>query len=332
MRAILVLLFSLLFILTNAQQRTARCVFTSFSVVSGTVLLTYDGTAKTTTFNVSVNTGSLLQDDNNALHIHQVGIDGNSVTCNDALKHYNPILNYGELTGVHGNITKNGVKVFTSSMVSLEGPYNVLGRAMVFHNSSNYRLGCCTIELTSDTLTLPAVGYNQSQLFVGTPHATYSLQNNGVQTTFNATVNSTHPFANGTLYVSHVHTLGLCDTGAYGSVLLTGLPTFNTSLSQTIAYEADLSKFAGRAFVTHNSADTNLILSCSLVVHKTYQNNVADNYVANTATAGSTGSTGATDTSVPTTGSSNTGTGTPAPSGSGVVLGFSVLALIANLF
>jgi len=338
MRAILVLLFSLAIILTNAQlnQRTARCVFSSFSMLSGTVMLTYDGTAKTTTFNVSVNAGNTLIDDNNALHIHQVGIDSTSTTCGDALKHYNPITNYGELTGVSGNISKNGSAIFTSSIVKLEGPYNVLGRAIVFHNSSNYRLACCTIELTSDTLTTPAAGYDQSMLTVTTPFSTVTLSNIGSESYFNISVNATHPYANGTLYVSHVHQLGLCDTQQYGGVLK-AFPIFsNVTLSANVTFESDISKLAGRAYVVHNSADILQILSCNLVVQRAYQPNVADNYVptpTNTDATPTPVPTDATPTPTPAPTPGPTPNPTPTPSGSGAILGFSVLlALFANLF
>jgi len=291
---ILSLLVAIIFAQTTIKRR-ASCSFDNFdniNLISGRVDITYDG--QLTTFDVQL-TGNLtevLPDDNNTIHIHQVGLDGTSTSCLNTLKHYNPIINYGELAAVYGFIPQTGTHKFTSNTVKLEGSYNILGRSLVVHNSTGQRIGCCTIVLTEDKITSPVSGYSQSVFRCNMSGASYALYYDNIEDQFflNLTVANIRLYPNLTNNVIRIHENGNCTIGNYGPVYSkVTLPNFNNNnvinqkLLLNIGYMdmgmmGDLYDIGGRIIVRYDPA-FNGPVDCCVLVQMSYQTNINDGYV-----------------------------------------------------
>jgi len=88
----------------------------------------------------------------NQIHIHQYGINNEETSCGAPVTglHYNPVLNYGELSGYYGYFTPETLMTFTFTIthdVEFFGEYGILGRSLVLHHSDGTRLGCCNIAI-----------------------------------------------------------------------------------------------------------------------------------------------------------------------------------------
>jgi len=273
----------------------AYCPFEDFdsntiNQIAGMISINYDS-AVGTTFNVNLVPNGVLTAINN-MHIHQFGLHKSATTCDKAGGHYNPELNYGELTGLYGTISDTGMKTITAPMVKLDGPFNILGRSMVVHNSSGYRVGCCTITLAEIDGALSDNGYTDSKLEC-MEQFTY---------TFNSTT-GTGSVANvngGTNYTSHIHNFGNCSN--YADIIYT-FPTFTESMEWSLA-STKIFQWAGRSVVRHTTEDL-AVVDCCRVVHVSAQTNINPTFVSTGTTSATTSATTTTTTTTgSTTGSS----------------------------
>jgi len=269
------------------SPRKAICSIDSskaYNLVKGTIGITYDG-AGNTVFSVSLtNTTGNLVAAGNGLHIHQVGVDSSSASCGDALKHYNPMINYGEISSRATKIPANGAVNINVNWVKFEGEYSILGRAMVVHDDTTKRLACCTIALTEEDSTgTMSMGYSGSVLLARLPGVTLNFTS---ATSASLTTTSTLTDASNTFYVQK-----------YGDCASTSTVVFNhtTSFSNTpgtttltLSGVTNLGVFAGRTLVRQSAGATK---ECSIVLQTAYQTNINDTYVADTTSA-----TGTTET------------------------------------
>jgi Cu/Zn superoxide dismutase len=228
------------------------------------------------------------------MHIHQFGLDKWSTSCNDAGGHYNPIVNYGEISGLYGTINDTGKMTYMASMVKLEGDYNILGRSIVVHNSTGARIGCCAIllsEIDGDITT----GWAASNLTCREENFKYSFVSPAGDVT-NVLMDNVN-------YAAHVHKLGNCSN--YMDIVYT-LPAFNNSMQ----WNDDTMKifaWAGRTIVRHNASDLAQIFGCCQVIHRTAQANINNTYVPTEAATTAAATTAAATTAAATTAKSTTG-------------------------
>jgi hypothetical protein len=290
------ILLSVIFVgLIYAQTRKATCVFdeNAFSTVKGYVNITYDGTKSS--FSVTLTGTTALADDNNNLHVHQLGVTKDTKSCAEVLKHYNPVKDYGELSGKWGFISRTVVKTFDSPDIKLDGEYNILGRGIVLHNSSmgGPRVACCTIRLVEDSIPTFAP-YTDAVLTCHTAGVIYTLSTAGALT-INVT-DVTTLYANNSL---ELHKYGSNDCASSGTTDTTvTLPTFpNTVGIVTGNIGKNVNFAAGRTLVRKDATDATKTGDCCVLTQTVFQTNVNDAYTAPTTTSATSstdsGTTGA---------------------------------------
>jgi len=121
----------------------------TYNVVQGNIQVQFNGTH--TSFILALSDPmSKLYPTGSGFHVHQIGITKYSTNCGDALKHYNPTLNYGEISARAGKIQSSGSGTIVANWLEYEGDYSIIGRSLVVHDNTTLRLGCCTIESLMD--------------------------------------------------------------------------------------------------------------------------------------------------------------------------------------
>jgi len=219
----LVLLLVLFAFVFAAVPRKAQCVIeaSNYNKVAGTIMITYDG-ATATTFDVSLTTTTDLHPNGNGFHVHQYGVDAYSNNCGDAGKHYNPTLNYGEISARAVKIPVNGSVTINTNWLFFEGEYSILGRGLVVHDNTTTRLGCCTIELTEDGVGgEAALGYAGSVLKARIPGLNVTIYHSGGMNYMNITTSALFTSVNNSFSFN---------TGCDGPALINGTTTFTNAI------------------------------------------------------------------------------------------------------
>jgi len=289
----------------------AYCSFDDFAKINkigGWISIQYVDTTGTT-LDVNLVSNGALNPVGNNMHIHQFGLDGWSASCNDAGGHYNPMVNYGEISGLYGTLNDTGMMTYMASMVKLDGDYNILGRSIVVHNSTGARVGCCTIALSDISGDITS-GWHDAKVACREQNFTYSFDS--------ANGNITNNLGDGVNYTAHVHKLGNCSN--YQDIYYS-FPTFTNGIQWSLANNTNIFGWAGRAIVRHNTSDLSQVLGCCQVIHLAAQTNINNTYVPTAAsnttgsTTGAATTTGATTTGATTTGATTTGATTGASTG-----------------
>jgi hypothetical protein len=276
------------------------------------------------------------------LHIHQVGVSSFSTSCAEALKHYNPILNYGEISGRAGLVPVSGNATIVANWLYFEGDYAIQGRSIVVHDNTTTRLACCTIESLLDTGVDP--GYAQSVLKARFNGLNVTIYNNSIgEVTVNYSIDAL-------VYTKFPAIVSIGNTGGCttNTDFRTGLPQLSgTSLSVALngVTAANFGDWAGKSVLVTNGTN----VDCAILVQTAAQPNGPGNdfYVDPTVTSSSTSSTTSSTTSATssttssttasttssTTSSTTASTTQASTTGNGVMIVFSVILLvIAILF
>jgi len=298
------LTLTLLICLTIANKK-ATCVIEDqpYNSVKGTVDFDYDGTKTKITITITNTTGLVMA--GNGVHIHQYGVTTNTKSCGDVAKHYNPILNYGELSGMYGTLPQQGSITYDSNVIKLDGDLNVLGRAVVIHNNTATRFGCCIIRLVSEDTHANDVGYNASNLVCYMKGYTFNIVNVGAATEVkvNVTDISVSAFTNNTIKVFSTSGSSCSSVGTSLYEGFTGFPSvLATDVKLTASAMLPIGDFAGRTLVRMDNTGT--VGDCCVISQMGAQPNVNDAYTAPTPTP------------------------TPAPSGSERIVGLFVVFVL----
>jgi len=330
----LLLLFLIFTVSFAAVSRKAVCIIDqayAYNKVGGRIDISYDASLNSTSFNVTItNTTGLVA--TNGFHVHQIGVDGKSASCGDAAKHYNPLLNYGEIADRSGKIPLSGTVSLTSDWLAFEGEYSILGRSLIVHDNTTLRLGCCTVKLIEDgTGGTTANGYSQSVL---------KARLAGVNITFfeilgvvsiNISTSSALTDASNNF---NVRTTAECNS----SILYNGSQSFSNAVVTdfTIALTGitNLGNFAGRALVRTpvggGTEECGVILQYGTQPNGPYNDFYNSTQAATTMTATTmTATTMTATTSASASTSASTSATTPAPSGNAITWAVSLLFLIA---
>jgi Cu/Zn superoxide dismutase len=311
------LLLVVLAVVSAHHPRNFTCTIKNapHNVVQGTIQIQYDGT--NTTFILALtDPTNKLHPSGSGFHVHGYGFSALSTSCGDAGKHYNPILNYGEISARAGKIPSTGTATLTANWFTYHD-YSIVGRSLVVHDNTTLRLGCCTIMSLNDDAG--DFGWSSSVLkaqFNGLNVTIYNNSNGVVSANY-----SIDPLVY--LNVPGGITIGKAGDCS-GDILPVGVFPGLTNVSNTSALEgvpaSNFTDYAGRSF----QIDSNT-LDCAVLYHSTAQPNIAGNdfYVDPTATT--TSATTATSTSSSSTAASSTG--------NGMMIVFSVVLLVvASLF
>jgi len=192
-----------------------------------------------------------------------------STGCGDAGKHYNPTKNYGELSGKYGTLPLAGSVTYTSSEISFDGQYSILGRSVIIHDNTTSRFGCCTIKLIDDEKKNDT-GLAASILKCKMSGYSFSFENvMGQQKTtvfYNVTDGTVKPPANANSNAIQIFPNGDCanmGTPALYSDTNTFQSTNGNSLQFNLGVLADLGGWAGRSMVRYDINATTVLDCCT---------------------------------------------------------------------
>jgi len=303
-----------------AVNRRLECVIeaTSYNQVAGRIDINFTASTNGTAIHINLTTTTGLVSGNN-VHIHQYGLDSKTTSCGEVGAHYNPILNYGEVSGKLGVLPQNGSVYYNSNWLSFEGEYSVVGRSFVIHNNTASRFGCCTIKLVEDAGTA-VVGYSKSVLLARFPgiHITLFEQTAGVVA---VKVNVTDITGLGLTNSFTVRTTADCNSPVFytsSANISTGATVTDQTTALTgITY---FGNFAGRAVVLSSGG-------CAIFIQKAAQPNTNEVYVTDTNTYVPSTATPTTSATTPTA----TATPNPSTTNNANIFIFSVLFFIASL-
>jgi Cu/Zn superoxide dismutase len=257
----------------------------------------FDATSGNTTITLAMTNVSSLVALGNGFHVHQFGLDDVSTSCADTGKHYNPILNYGELAGKLGTIPGTGVYSVVANWLMFDGEYNILGRSLVIHDNTSTRVGCCTIMLKNETT--PADGYSGSVLKARFPGAvSVTLFTSAGEAMANVTVTNLTNVDN----TIDIHAFGPCPATSedLGAIVLNN-NTVVTDMLVTVDVN-NVGTLAGRVSNLHPDD------VCVPIIQTAAQANIYDTY--NTSTEASTNTTAATNETTTTATNATTTTAT----------------------
>jgi len=260
-------------------------------VSNADITILYDG--KSTTFSFDLLNAADFSLTNNTFHIHQRGILPGQ-NCTDTGGHYNPVKNYGELSGKWKNLTIVDREFnFTDNDVKLEGPYNILGRSIVIHDASGARIACCNIRLDVDSLTsIEEADPMYTTYECNDGNVDYSISFSDSNTAnINVSVDNALQESNNAMYIQQIGDCDSTDVLSRESLNVSfsqkaGDSAFNTTGGFTFANLTDL---AGRSIVRVDS-NTMKVAGCCNLVQTTFQTNVNDKYVEPNATGTSSSS------------------------------------------
>jgi len=323
-------------VIVSAHPRNFNCTISNatYNLLQGSIQVQFNGTH--TSFILALtDPSSKLHPSGSGFHVHQYGLTKYSTNCGDAAKHYNPILNYGEISARSGKVAVSGSGTIVSDWLLFEGDYSIVGRSLVIHDNTTTRLACCTIESLMDQGELGWAGSVLKAQFNG---LNVTIYNNSIgEVVVNYTI-APLVFTNFPATVS----IGFVGDCSSTTDYATGLPALvDASLSEPLSgiLGGNFSDWAGRSIIIKGSSKT----ECAVLVQAATQTNVNDTYVAptssGTATSTATTSTTTATTTTATTSATTSATATTAPTtaasttGNGVMIVFSmVLLVIASLF
>jgi hypothetical protein len=280
------LFFLLLITLSFAADRKASCMIKApYNKVLGQIDLMYNGTTNETTINITLTNTTGLVAGGNGFHVHQLGVDDWSTNCTEAGKHYNPILNYGEISSRVMTIPQNGSITLKSNWLMFDGDYSIVGRSLVVHDNTTNRLGCCTIALVEDLNGTNSTGYSNTTLKLRYNGASLVFYQSGGVTYANITTNSNLTTDNNTISIK--------TTDCNSSTLIDG-PSFNKSIVTDFQFIlknlSNLGNLVGRAGLLSPRNE------CSILIQANSQTNLNGNdfYIEPNATTTEivTGTTG----------------------------------------